>query len=280
MLKNLVNYISIASENSKTYKKIKEQKDELVKVNESKDRMFSIIGHDLRGPVGTIKSFLDIIIENPEMANSENTIEILKSMQQSLGSAYTLLDNLLLWARSQRGQLEFEPRPFYIKQPIDEIIGLVSEIARNKEIEIETRINYNELVLADQNMITTVIRNLVSNAIKFTPRHGKIVVLTQQFNQTTNGLEEEKIEIKIIDNGIGIKKEDLDKILEENEIYSTPGTDKETGSGLGIGICIDFLKMHKQKLLVYNNSESEEVFDKGTTFKFYLNRSDSAEDIT
>lgn len=280
MLKNLVNYISIASENSKTYKKIKEQKDELVKVNASKDRMFSIIGHDLRGPVGTIKSFLDIIIENPEMANSENTIEILKSMQQSLGSAYTLLDNLLLWARSQRGQLEFEPLPFYIKQPIDEIIALVSEIAKNKEIEIETKINYNEMVIADQNMITTVIRNLVSNAIKFTPRQGKIIVATDQFTQTNNGKSEEKIEIRIIDNGVGIKKEDLEKILEQNEFFSTHGTDRETGSGLGIGICIDFLKMHKQKLLVYNNREIEEVFNKGTTFKFYLNRSDQVDDNT
>jgi len=273
LLRNLAVYIGIAIENSKTYKKIKEQKDELIKVNASKDRMFSIIGHDLRGPVGTIKSFLDLIIENPEMTNEENTFEILKTMQQSLGSAYALLDNLLLWARSQRGQLEFAPSSFYIRQPIDEIVNLVSENARNKNISLDSLINYNGLVFADQNMITTVLRNLVSNAIKFTQKGGKIVLSTGLVSETLNGVLHEKIEIQVIDNGIGIKKSDIGKILEVNEIYSTPGTDKESGSGLGIGICIDFLKKHNQKLHINNNKDFQSIFEKGSTFKFYLGKS-------
>jgi signal transduction histidine kinase len=235
--------------------------------------MFSIIGHDLRGPVGTIKSFLDLIIENPELTNEENTFEILKTMQQSLGSAYALLDNLLLWARSQRGQLEFVPSSFYIRQPIDEILNLVSDSARNKNISIESTINYNGLVFADQNMITTVLRNLVSNAIKFTQKGGKIVLSTSLIDETLNGIPNKKIEIQVTDNGIGINESDIDKILEVNEIYSTPGTDKESGSGLGIGICIDFLKKHNQKLYINNNKDITSVFEKGSTFRFYLEES-------
>ncbi len=274
-LQNLAVYIGIAIENSKSYRKIKEQKDELIRVNTSKDKMFSIIGHDLRGPVGTIKSFLDLIIENPELADAENTMEILKTMQQSLGNAYSLLENLLLWARSQRDQLEFEQKSFYIKQPIDEIVSLVSDVARNKNIHIEAQINYNELVFADQNMITTVLRNLISNAIKFTQRGGTVLIVTKQYIENVNNDTKEKIEIMVIDNGIGIHKSDINKILEVNELYSTPGTEKETGSGLGIGICIDFLIRHKQKLYVYNNEDIETFFNKGTTFKFYLNKQET-----
>lgn len=269
LLKNLAVYVSIAIENAKTYKKIRKQKDELQQVNMAKDKMFSIIGHDLRGPVGTIKSFLDLILENPELTSIENTMEIFKTMQQSLGSAYTLLDNLLLWARSQRGQIEFKPNNFYIKQPIDESISLIAENARNKEISIETIINFNEKVYADQNMITTVLRNLISNAIKFTPRKGKIKIITSRFVHEQNGKSEEQIEVQIVDNGIGISNENINKILKMNELFSTPGTEKEQGSGLGIGICIDFLKAHDQSLIVENNQTTKE--EKGSTFKFYLN---------
>lgn len=269
MLQNLAVYVSIAIENAKTYRKIQMQKDELQHVNAAKDKMFSIIGHDLRGPVGTIKSFLDLLIENPEMTNTENTLNILKTMQQSLGSAYSLLDNLLVWAQSQRGQIEFKPQNFYIKQPIDESISLVAESARNKDISIETEIGFNQLVYADQNMITTVMRNLISNAIKFTPRNGSIKVITSRFENKINGNIQEQVEIKVVDSGIGISQANIDKILKLSELFSTPGTEKEQGSGLGIGICIDFLKAHHQKLIVENNQELHK--EPGSTFKFYLN---------
>jgi ligand-binding sensor domain-containing protein/signal transduction histidine kinase len=265
LMANLAVYVGIAIENTKTYKKIQNQKDELQQVNAAKDRMFSIIGHDLRSPVGTIKSFLDVIIENPEMTNNENSIKIFKTMQQSLGSAYALLDNLLLWARSQKNQLEFKPDRFNIIEPVKESISLVLESAKNKEIQIETEIDEDIEVFADKNMITTVLRNLISNAIKFTKKNGEIKVVACLKNQKKNN---QLAEIKVIDNGVGITKENIDNILKVNEAFSTPGTDNEQGSGLGISICIDFLKKHKQKLHVENNMTTKNT--SGTTFSFML----------
>ncbi len=269
MLSSLSVYVGIAIENSKTYKKINEQKNELQKVNSAKDKMFSLIGHDLRGPVGTIKSFLDMILENPEMTDSEQTQVILKTMQQSLGSAYNLLDNLLLWARSQRGKIDFKPTKFIIAQPIDESLSLIAETASNKKIELIKETNYNEYVYADQIMITTVLRNLISNAIKFTHKEGKIVVQTNLKTIEKDGETVDVAEISVIDTGMGISEDMINRILKSTDTYSTLGTDKEKGSGLGINICMDFLNRHEQKLLIENNKQKNNKIE-GSTFKFYL----------
>lgn len=269
MLSSLSVYVGIAIENSKIYKKINEQKNELQKVNAAKDKMFSLIGHDLRGPVGTIKSFLDLILENPEMAESGETIVILKTMQQSLGSAYNLLDNLLLWARSQRGKIDFNPAEFIISQPINESVSLIVEAANNKEIDLVKEINYLGNVYGDQIMITTVLRNLISNAIKFTPKKGEIIVRTELKVLEENGTSNEMAEISIIDNGIGISDEMIDLIIKTDGNFSTLGTEKEQGSGLGINICIDFLKRHKQELFIENNKITQKNIE-GSTFRFYL----------
>jgi ligand-binding sensor domain-containing protein/signal transduction histidine kinase len=269
-LKSLAVYIGIAIENSNNYQKLNLQKEELQKVNAAKDKMFSIIGHDLRGPVGTIKSFLDLLIENPELTNTDETLTILKNMQLSLGSAYTLLDNLLLWAKNQRGNIEFNPQAFDLTEPVNESINLVIESSKSKNIHIEPIITCQDEVIADQLMITTVLRNLISNAIKFTPVNGKITVLIQKVQDQMNGENHEMVELKVIDNGVGIKDEDIEKILNPNELFTTQGTDKEQGSGLGISICVDFLNRHKKKLRIERNQNGDGVPQNGTTFSFLL----------
>jgi len=263
MLKSLSVYLGVAIENAKIYEEINRQKDELQRVNAAKDKLLSIIGHDLRGPVGTIKSFLDILLENPEMADTKQIRVILKTMQESLGSAYNLLDNLLLWARSQRGKVNFKQELFPISQPIDESFSLVMGMAKNKEIKLIKEINYSGNVYADQLMITTVLRNLISNAIKFTPHKGQITVSTNLAEaDEKNGML--MAEIMVSDTGIGISDEVINQILTGNDTFSTLGTDKEKGSGLGINICIDFLKKHNQKLIIENRKEG------GSIFKFRL----------
>ena len=274
LLRNLAVYIAIALENSKNYQKLNQQKDELQKVNAAKDKMFSIIGHDLRGPVGTIKTFLDLLIENPELTNTEDTLNILKTMQQSLGSAYTLLDNLLLWARSQRGQIEFKPEIFDIKGSVEESINLVAESSKAKNIRIRHKLGGETLVFADQIMITTVLRNLISNAIKFTPPDGEIRIEAKNLVVQKPDGHVELVEIQVIDNGIGIRDEDIEKILRPNEMFTTPGTDKETGSGLGLSICIDFLSKHHKQLFIEKNNGKGDKPAHGTTFKFLLDKSE------
>ncbi len=263
ILRGLSAYVGIAIENAKNYEEINKQKNELQLVNKAKDKMLSIIGHDLRGPVGTIKSFLDVLLENPEMTNTKQLTVILKTMQESLGSAYNLLDNLLLWARSQSGKIDFKQDLFPISQPVEESFSLVAGMAKNKEIELIKNISYSGTVYADRLMITTVLRNLISNAIKFTPHKGKITVstdLVESKEKNGNFLAE----ISVSDTGIGISDEIIKRILKGGDIFSTLGTDKEKGSGLGINICIDFLNKHNQKMIIENNKGG------GSTFRFYL----------
>ncbi len=263
MLKSLSVYLGVAIENAKIYEEINKQKNELQHVNKAKDKMLSIIGHDLRGPVGTIKSFLDLLLENPEMTSTKQLRIILRTMQESLGSAYNLLDNLLLWARSQSGNIEFKQDIFPISQPVDESFSLVSGMAKNKDIQLIKKLDYSGKVYADRLMITTVLRNLISNAIKFTPHNGKITVATNLVEAVEkNGTF--LAEISVSDTGIGISEEIIKRILKGGDIFSTMGTDKEKGSGLGINICIDFLNKHNQKMIIENNKAG------GSTFKFYL----------
>jgi signal transduction histidine kinase len=184
-------------------------------------------------------------------------------MQESLGSAYNLLDNLLLWARSQSGKIEFKQNLFPISQPVDESFSLVAGMAKNKDIQLIKKLAYSGKVYADRLMITTVLRNLISNAIKFTPHKGKITVSTSLVEAVEkNGTF--LAEISVSDTGIGISEEIIKRILKGGDIFSTMGTDKEKGSGLGINICIDFLNKHNQKMIIENNKTG------GSTFKFYL----------
>lgn len=271
VMQNLAVYVGIAIENTKSYVEIQKQKNELQQVNAAKDRLFSIIGHDLRTPVGTIKSFLDLIIENPEMTNTANVMEIFKTMQQSLGSAYALLDNLLLWARTQRGQLDYKPEDFKISEPINESLALVADSARSKGIKIHAELNDDALVYADKNMITTVLRNIIANATKFTKRKGNIRVVSK-IVEKPDKLNNKLLEVSVIDDGVGISKKNIERILRSNEVFTTPGTNKEQGSGLGIGICIEFLAKHGQTLIVENNMDT--IKEPGATFKFHLSLSD------
>jgi ligand-binding sensor domain-containing protein/signal transduction histidine kinase len=274
LLRNLAVYIRIALENSKNYQQLILQKEELLKVNATKDKLFSIIGHDLRGPVGTIKSFLDMLIENPDMANSEDTLTIWKTMHHSLGSAYTLLDNLLVWARNQRGLIEFVPEVFRLQELIEESIGLVEEGSKGKDISVETDIQCPDYVLGDKMMITTILRNLISNAIKFTPVNGNIIIRVRK--QLTNGQHAnmDQLEILVIDNGIGINIDDIARILQQDKVFSTEGTFKEQGSGLGISICIDFLKKHGKELFIERNKGNDHRPATGTTLKFFLDKAE------
>ncbi len=263
MLKSISVYLGVAYENAKIYDEINKQKEELQKVNTAKDKLLSIIGHDLRSPVGTIKSFLDVLLENPDMTDMNQIRDILRSMRESLGSAYNLLDNLLLWAHSQKGKVDFKQILFPVTEPIDESFSLVGSMAKNKNITLKKNIKYAGKVFADKLMVTTVLRNLITNAIKFTPRNGEIVVSTDlvELPEKYNTLF---AEISVSDTGIGISQEVIDRILKNDDTFSTLGTDKEKGSGLGINICIDFLSKHDQKLIIENNKEG------GSTFKFYL----------
>ena len=167
-----------------------------------------------------------------------------------------LLTNLLEWSRSQTGKIEFKPEYFELVGFIEETIPVFVDIAKQKSIIIKRSLPYNILGFADKHMISTVLRNLIFNAIKFTKTGGEIIVSAQR--------EQNDVIVSVKDNGVGITKERLDKLFRIDESESTPGTNNEQGTGLGLILCKEFVEKHGGRIWV----ESEE--NKGTVFSFTL----------
>jgi two-component system sensor histidine kinase/response regulator len=237
--------------------KIKNQALALQKDNALKDKMLSIIGHDLRSPLSALKMHLDFILrgiiqtDSPDFVN--NTIQ---NLNATTDEALNLLDNLLNWARLESGVLSVIPETLEVLKIADQIKRLNGIALENKVITLSIAIPEDAKIQADLNLVKTVFRNLVSNAIKFTPKNGEITIsalLTRNF-----------WEVSITDTGIGIANEDLLKIKNANSFFTKEGTEKESGTGLGISICQNFIKKIGGKFII----ESE--LGIGSTFKFTL----------
>ena len=233
-------------------------KNELLQIiNSEKDKFFSILAHDLRGPLSAFVSATQIIAEEIQTMGIEEIKEITLSMKTSATNIYSLLENLLEWSRLRRGVMDFIPEKINLKKKIEECVAVLSESARKKGIEILISIPEVIDVLADSLMFDTVIRNLISNAIKFTPVGGKVTL-------TAGYIEDHTVEIKISDSGIGMTPELKDKLFLLNEKTSRKGTEGEPSTGLGLLLCKEFIEKYNGKIRV----ESE--VGKGSTFSFTI----------
>lgn len=246
------NIIKIEDKN----KELKLSEQNLKESNATKDRLFSIIGHDLRGPIGGFKQLIDFLISDFDLNETENLSELLQSVQGTATTTYDLLENLLLWAKSQQNDITFSPVNCNLNEITTKTIILLQEVANQKEIMIHNKTPENQSVYADVNMLTTVIRNLISNATKFTPNNKSITI---SINKNENYWV-----ISIKDEGIGISPKDINKIFDPNINFTTYGTNSEKGSGLGLMLCKEFVEKHGGKIWV----ESE--LGKGSEFKFTL----------
>lgn len=206
------------------YLKLSKKKKELEQANHMKDKVFSIVAHDIRGPVGTLNSMIDILVNEDHGMNYK---DVLASYQPIIASSYNMLENLLVWAKSNLGKLETSPVIHPLYKSLNEIIALFSHISGNKGISIISEIPEHIRVYADKILLQTVLRNIINNAIKFTPRNGEIKIKTQ--------ISEKMVIVSVTDNGIGIPQEVQPTILKG--YYHSPGTNKENGSGLGLMIC-------------------------------------------
>jgi len=241
--------------------KIKSQSDfiekknlELEKLNSIKNRLFSIISHDLRGPTISTMSLLNLL-DNDALPKEEfNTL--LKSVTRNVKSNIDLLENLFFWSKSQMEGLQINPVTFKMKEIADTNIALLEAEAKQKGILVENKIAKEVSMTADMDMIKSVNRNLISNAIKYTKKGGKITLNATRINGY--------VEVSIADNGVGINKEDLPKIFNPAEKFSTNGTFDEKGSGFGLILCKDFIERNGVKIW----AESEE--GKGSVFKFTI----------
>lgn len=239
---------------------LKKYSEELKELNATKDKYFSIIAHDLKNPFNSIIGLSDIIKNEAkylDIATIEQYASIINTTSQS---TFRLLENLLDWARVQQSQMPFQPTSLILKNVASNVIELMVEKANSKMIAIINYIPDNMIIVADKNMLETIFRNLLSNALKFTPVNGKIEIMAT--------LHMNRYEISVKDTGVGIKREDLNKIFEVGSGFSTRGTENEKGTGLGLLLCKEFVERHHGKIWV----ESEE--SKGSKFTFSINQNE------
>jgi PAS domain S-box-containing protein len=254
--KFLVGVVRDITERKKTEQALIESESQLRELNATKDKLFSIIAHDLRSPFNNILGFSELLIEtikSTELAKSE---KYLRLMNSSAKNTLILLDNLLNWAKSQTGQIKIKSEKINLPSIVLDILEQSNSIAKAKNISLNQTESDEIEVHSDKNMLKIVLRNLISNAIKFTNQGGKIdVFVTPKQNQVV---------ITISDNGVGINDETCKKLFNISTNISTSGTVSEKGSGLGLVLCKEFVEKLGGNLWV----ESEE--GKGSDFKFTL----------
>ncbi len=245
----------------KTENNLIESEHKLRKLNTTKDKFFSIIAHDLRGPFNSMLGFANLLVNKFDRFDIRKQKEFLGILADNLENTYKLLENLLLWARTQRGTLDFYPEKENLYLLSSETIELLRQSAANKAIFLINQIPEDIYVHADKNMLLTIFRNLLSNAIKFTPKEGKIVISA---GLTTDEYKQNLVEISVKDSGVGIEKEKRAQLFKISENISTKGTEGESGTGLGLILCKEFVEKHGGTIKV-----ESEVW-KGSSFIFTL----------
>jgi two-component system sensor histidine kinase/response regulator len=261
--KELISRVETHLELSKSRQIMASQNQELDKLNAelkeivaTKDKFFSIIAHDLKEPFNTIIGFSNLLLKTIDQNEPAQIKEMVRHIFNSSIHGFELLNNLLEWSRSQTGRIEFKPDYLTIKEVILSVTGLLKDTADKKKIELSI-IDENDLtVWADSKMVATVLRNLVTNALKFTRPGGKIIISCMD--------NQDNARLSVEDNGTGMGKEQLEKLFRIDTHYSTPGTENERGTGLGLLLCKEFIKRHGGEILV----ESEP--GKGSRFSFSL----------
>jgi len=236
---------------------IKLKNDKLRQINAEKDRFFSIIAHDLRSPFNGFLGLTQLMAEELENLTSEEIKDFTLRMRNSAADMFRLLENLLEWARMQQGLITFNREIAQLAPIVDESIAIILEPAKIKGIEIILDISADITVFADRNILQTVIRNIVSNAVKFTPKGGRIRVSAKVTDYNN-------VEISIKDTGIGMSNKMIDDLFRLDVQTNRKGTEGEPSSGLGLLLCKDFIEKHGGRIWV----ESEE--GKGSTFRFTL----------
>ena len=235
---------------------IKKQNEELLRLNSAKDKFFSIIAHDLKSPFHAITGFSDLLLECIGNQDFEGIDQYTKIINQSSKKALDLLLNLMEWSQIQTGRMNYNPEYFDINTIVEEAIVLLGGNAEQKTIAIGNTIPKLTMVYADKIMIGTVLRNLISNAIKFTRPKGSITVSVEQI--------QDELILSVKDNGVGINKEESDKLFKIDGVYSKLGTQQEKGTGLGLVLCKEFLEKNNGKIWM------DSAVNIGTTFYFSL----------
>lgn len=244
------------TERKKQMEQLEKYTQELSNLNSSKDKFFSIIAHDLRSPFNGLLGFSTVLLEELSELNAEEIKEYAGYIHTSAKTVYNLVDNLLQWSRIQTGRIEYQPIKIDLHEEVFKTLELLNSNAIAKRIKLINEIPMNSYVHADQNMLRSILQNLVSNGIKFTRPNGKIKISIKAKN--------EFIEIEIADNGIGIETRDIVKLFRIDSQFSNLGTSHEEGTGLGLILSKELVEKNKGKIWV------KSLAGKGTSFFFTL----------
>jgi PAS domain S-box-containing protein len=258
MLKGVPHMISVTrdiNDRKKAEKEIELKNEELLKLNAEKNKFFSIIAHDLRSPLGAFIGLTELLADEKLTYTSKQKKNMSLKMNHLASNLFNLLENLLEWSQIQNGHLRFTPEKLDLNMTVTESLRTLTESAENKAIEITVDVPDKVEVFADTYMLQTIIRNLVSNAIKFVEKGGKITI-------SVDSAEENRTVIKVKDTGIGMTKQILENLFSIHSKSSRQGTSGEAGTGLGLLLCKEFVEKHNGKIWV----ESE--VGKGSVFYF------------
>ncbi|TAH22757.1 MAG: hypothetical protein EAZ08_00555 [Cytophagales bacterium] len=237
-----------------------EQSQKLAQANNLKSKLFAIIGHDLRSPVGSLRSIFDLLED--EMLTQEEFYVLSLQLRKNVDGVYSTLNNLLLWAQIQMNGIKSLSVEININQMVERKMHIFQPIAKQKQIGIENKVQAEMYIYVDENQIESVLRNLINNAIKFTPRNGKIVIEAREYDS-------DFVQIAIADTGIGMEKDKLASLFIDSILTSTKGTDGESGTGLGLLLCKEFIENNGGKIW------AESAVGKGTTFYFTVRKGKS-----
>jgi len=236
--------------------KIQLQNEELKKLNADKDRFLTILGHDLKSPFNSILGFLDLLTQNIRKYDIDKIEKQINIVNSSAKNTFKLLEDILLWVRANSGKIPFEPQKLNFGTICNEVVENLKLTANTKNITINHFATDEINIFADINMLNTVLRNLVSNSIKFTNKSGRIDIYAEKNHKI--------VTITISDNGIGIELDTLNKLFDISQKTTTDGTEKEKGTGLGLLLCKEFVEKHSGKIWV------ESILGKGSDFKFTM----------
>ncbi len=241
--------------------KLSESEEELTELNAAKDKFFSIIAHDLKGPFQGLMGYSDVLASDIEKLDKDDIKVLAESLNDSAQRLFKLLENLLSWSRLQRNRMELRPENIDLHEMAMIGCQLIKPAADQKNIELYNRVSEDAVAYADYQMVDTIIRNLLSNAVKFTPQNGEVVIDSENIN--------DHIMLKVSDSGVGMNDNIKSNLFRIDKSITTPGTNNESGTGLGLILCKELIEKNHGTISV----ESEE--GDGTTFKFTLLRSDN-----
>ncbi len=260
--KEILTYVSeqiaLAIAKKQSEEKIIQYSEELKELNASKDKFFSIIAHDLKSPFHGLLGLTRMVVEEYESMSETEVRSYMQIIKESTESTYKLIENLLEWSRLESGKMKYNPALQNMFMIVEDTRILLNQNARIKNINLRNKLGHQSFVWGDDTMLQSLVQNLISNAIKFTPAGGNIEVSENRFD--------DYIEYIVTDSGVGIKENDIEKLFRIDVSFTTKGTEQEKGTGLGLALCKEIVNIHGGKIKVQSK------FGEGTKIIFTLNK--------